>query len=63
MRRSATIAVIAFLALIVVTRSVQAGRVVQFEILVDGKEVDSLAGHIDLREPITRANAWIRKGQ
>ena len=33
------------------------------QILVDGKEVDSLAGHIDLREPITRANAWIRKGQ
>ena len=39
MRRSATIAVIAFLALIVVTRSAQAGRVVQFEILVDGKVV------------------------
>lgn len=33
------------------------------QILVDGKEVDSLAGHIDLREPINRANAWIRKGQ
>ena len=33
------------------------------QILVDGKEVDSLAGHIDLREPISRANAWIRKGQ
>jgi hypothetical protein len=33
------------------------------QILVEGKEVDSLAGHIDLREPINRANAWIRKGQ
>lgn len=33
------------------------------QILVDGKEVDSIAGHIDLREPINRANAWIRKGQ
>jgi spore germination protein GerM len=33
------------------------------QILVDGKEVDSLAGHIDLREPINRATAWIRKGQ
>lgn len=33
------------------------------QILVDGKEVDSLAGHIDLREPINRASAWIRKGQ
>jgi len=33
------------------------------QILIEGKEVDSLAGHIDLREPINRANAWIRKGQ
>jgi spore germination protein GerM len=33
------------------------------QILVDGKEVDSLAGHIDLREPIGRSDAWIRKGQ
>ena len=39
MLRSATLAVIAFLALIVVTRSAQAGRVVQFEILMDGKVV------------------------
>lgn len=33
------------------------------QILVDGKEVDSLAGHVDLREPIGRSAAWIRKGQ
>lgn len=33
------------------------------QILVDGKEVDSLAGHIDLRQPIRRAGDWIRKGQ
>jgi hypothetical protein len=33
------------------------------QILVDGKEVDSLAGHIDLREPIARSDAWVRKGQ
>jgi len=33
------------------------------QILVAGKEVDSLAGHIDLREPLSRAQAWIRKGQ
>jgi spore germination protein GerM len=33
------------------------------QILVDGKEVDSLAGHIDLREPLGRADGWIRKGQ
>jgi spore germination protein GerM len=33
------------------------------QILVDGKEVDTLAGHVDLREPITRSDAWVRKGQ
>jgi spore germination protein GerM len=33
------------------------------QILVDGKEVDSLAGHIDLREPIARSDTWVRKGQ
>ena len=33
------------------------------QILVDGKEVDSLAGHIDLRQPIRRTADWIRKGQ
>lgn len=33
------------------------------QILVDGKEVDTLAGHLDLREPITRSDAWVRKGQ
>lgn len=32
------------------------------QILIDGKEVDSLAGHIDLRHPIRRGGAWIRKG-
>jgi hypothetical protein len=33
------------------------------QILIDGKEVDSLAGHIDLREPIGKSGAWVRKGQ
>lgn len=33
------------------------------QILVNGKEVDSLAGHLDLRQPIGRASDWIRKGQ
>ena len=33
------------------------------QILVDGKEVDSLAGHIDLREPLARSDVWVRKGQ
>jgi spore germination protein GerM len=33
------------------------------QILIDGKEVDSLAGHLDLREPIGKSDAWVRKGQ
>ena len=33
------------------------------QILIDGREVDSLAGHIDLRHPLTRADGWVRKGQ
>jgi hypothetical protein len=37
--------------------------VTSVQILIDGKEVDSLAGHIDLREPIGRSDAWVRKGQ
>ena len=32
------------------------------QILVDGKEVDTLGGHVDLREPLGRSSAWIRKG-
>ncbi len=32
------------------------------QILVDGKEVDSLAGHIDLRAPLGKAADWIQKG-
>jgi len=31
------------------------------QILVNGKEVDSLAGHIDLRHPLTKALDWITK--
>jgi hypothetical protein len=33
------------------------------QILIDGREADSLAGHIDLRHPLTRADGWVRKGQ
>ena len=31
------------------------------QILVDGKEVDTLAGHIDLRHPLKRSLKWIRR--
>ena len=31
------------------------------QILVEGKEVDTLAGHIDLRHPLRRALEWVRR--
>jgi hypothetical protein len=31
------------------------------QILVDGREVDTLSGHIDLRQPLQKATRWIRK--
>jgi germination protein M len=33
------------------------GRV---QILVDGKEVDTLSGHVDLRHPLQRSLKWVR---
>ena len=33
------------------------------QILVDGKQVDTLAGHIDLRYPLGKALEWVKKGQ
>ena len=32
--------------------------IVRVQILVDGREVDSLAGHIDLRGPLPRSDRW-----
>ena len=29
------------------------------QILVDGKEVDTLAGHVDLRHPLTKSLEWV----
>jgi hypothetical protein len=31
------------------------------QILVDGKEVDTLAGHIDLRHPLRKSMKWVKK--
>ena len=31
------------------------------QILVDGKELDTLAGHVDLRHPLTKSLKWVRK--
>jgi hypothetical protein len=40
-----------------VTENLPAVRSVQ--ILVDGREVDTLAGHVDLRRPLLRGASWI----
>jgi germination protein M len=31
------------------------------QILIDGKEVDTLAGHVDLRHPLRRALEWVKR--
>lgn len=33
------------------------------QVLVEGKEVDSLTGHLDLRHPLSRSDRWILRGQ
>jgi hypothetical protein len=35
----------------------------QVQILVEGEEVDTLAGHIDLRHPLTRNLTWVRTAE
>ncbi len=37
--------------------------VVGVQILIEGKEVDTLAGHLDLRFPLAKALDWVQKGQ
>jgi hypothetical protein len=37
--------------------------VVGVQILIEGKEVDTLSGHVDLRFPLPKALDWIQKGQ
>jgi hypothetical protein len=32
------------------------------QVLVDGREVDTLAGHVDLRRPLTKSMAWVAEG-
>jgi hypothetical protein len=43
----------------VLTTNLSAVRTVQ--ILVDGHEVDTLAGHVDLRRPLLRGASWIQE--
>jgi germination protein M len=42
-----------------VTENLPAVHAVQ--ILVDGREVDTLAGHVDLRRPLTRSTAFVQE--
>jgi hypothetical protein len=42
-----------------VTENLPAVHAVQ--ILVDGREVDTLAGHVDLRRPLARGTAWVQE--
>jgi spore germination protein GerM len=30
------------------------------QVLIDGKEVDTLAGHVDLRRPLLKNSAWLQ---
>jgi spore germination protein GerM len=43
--------------------TVNLADVTSVQILVGGKEVDTLAGHVDLRNPLARSLKWVRKGQ
>jgi hypothetical protein len=31
------------------------------QVLVDGKEVDTLAGHVDLRRPLVKNLTWVEQ--
>ena len=33
--------------------------VTRVQILIDGKEVDTLAGHVDLRHPLAKSLEWV----
>ena len=45
---------------IVDTLTVNLPAIVRVQILVDGKEVDTLAGHVDLRRPLVKNLTWTR---
>jgi len=47
---------------VVNTVAVNLPEVSSVQILVNGKQVDSLAGHIDLRRPLGKSLEWVRKG-
>ena len=44
---------------IVNTLTVNLPAITRVQILVDGKEVDTLAGHVDLRNPLSKNLTWV----
>jgi hypothetical protein len=47
---------------IVSSLTVNLPAITSVQILIDGHEVDTLAGHVDLRRPLPRAQPWLQKG-
>ena len=47
---------------IVSTLTVNLPAITSVQILIDGHEVDTLAGHVDLRRPLPNAPRWAEKG-
>jgi spore germination protein GerM len=47
---------------IVSALTVNLPAVTSVQILIDGHEVDTLAGHVDLRRPLPNAPQWMEKG-
>ena len=45
---------------IVNAATVNLPAIARVQILVDGKEVDTLAGHVDLRNPLAKNLTWVR---
>ena len=45
---------------IVNARTVNLPAVTAVQVLVDGKEVDTLSGHVDLRRPLAKNLAWVQ---
>jgi spore germination protein GerM len=47
---------------IVSALTVNLPAITSVQILIDGHEVDTLAGHVDLRRPLPNARQWMEKG-
>jgi len=48
---------------IVLALTTNVREITAVQILVDGKQIDTLAGHIDLRQPLAADQRWVQKGQ